>query len=199
MPHQSMASSDRSQGVEATWSPFSLPSFDESDSEDGSGEPENQRQQSLASLTDDRRSFPEPELRDEDDDRRSFHNAEFQEPDAWSQVSMERSNRRSFPWLEFRKGGVRGERRSFPEPERMDEDDENRPLPAVDLHRTRNLSMASTSQRSSPELQDPEPRRMDGDDGRLSLAIENQPTSADSWTERRSFPALELPDSTRHT
>jgi hypothetical protein len=71
----------------------------------------------------------------------------------------------------------------------MDEDDENRPLPAFDLHRTRNLSMASTSQRSSPELQDPEPRRMDGDDGRLSLAIENQPTSADSWTERRSFPA----------
>jgi hypothetical protein len=69
MSPQPRASSELSQRTEGHWSQFSLPAVDESDSEGEGNELRNQRERSLASMSDDRRSFPAPELRDEDYER----------------------------------------------------------------------------------------------------------------------------------
>jgi hypothetical protein len=59
MSSQPRASSELSPGTEGHWSQFSLPAVDEGDWEGEGNELQNQGEQSLASMSDDRRSFPE--------------------------------------------------------------------------------------------------------------------------------------------
>ena len=175
MSPQLRASSELSQGTEGHWSQFSLPALDESDLEEGN-ELQNQRGRSLASMSDDHRSFPAPELRDEDYERRASPAADLQDTDVWSPASIDDPDRRSFPELELRNGDTRDERRSFPEPE-------SRYIPAGDVQ---DADYSERQPLPAPDLRDGDTL----DDSRPSSVTEAQSTSAGSMSGRRSFPAL---------
>jgi hypothetical protein len=192
---QPRASLELSQEMGETWSQFSLPILDGNDSE--GNELEEQRQRSLASLTDDRRSFPEPE--DGDYQRRSFPPTHLRDTD-WSPASIDNSERRSFPELEFRDGATRDDRRSFPESVLMDRDDEGQPLPTADLQEGDILSPALTDDSGRRSFPTPGFSDRDVRDERRSFPTADllrtdilSLASTDSLG-RRSFPQLELPE-----
>jgi hypothetical protein len=198
------ASSEVSHGTEGHWSQFSLPSFNESHIEDDN-EP-LQRGHSLTSLPN---SF---ELRDEDDDRYASPAADLQDSDVWRSAS---TDRRSFPeleerWLAPESTDEEGGRRSFPildveilsaassstlrarsfsEPASPDRDMRNEQFPNADLQQIVSIASTGGSARSFPEFDFP---AADGDQAGLS-PVDFQ-SSTDSWTERRSFPDVGLPD-----
>lgn len=209
------ATSESPRGTIGRWSQFSLPTRD-SDSEGESNGLEDQRERNLTTSLDERRSFPTPEIRDENDERGSFPITAFPRTGIASLASTENLERRSFPEQDR---NLRDDRRSFPAtilqdtnvlwpasihhsdrqstPFRdWDMSDGRRSFPTTDLGRGNNLSQASPDnlqRRSFPQPELAGPEQINDDGVRQSPMLGSQFSPTGDLAERRSFPALGLP------